>query len=1101
MVSRAIELWSHPEPSSGREKDRLRLPLLALEILVLTCLCSGASCLDVWMSSRFPFGNPMSCLTGISIGYLLLRGARLWPGVFLGAIVGSILEMPAGLLAISSITHTLEAVTVVFLLRRIMGKEHPFRRSRDLAIYVVTIFLGTTIFAATRVILDLQDLSFSTWIDVKVVPVWLADCSAAFVIAPFLVFWIGKKHGDRIRGRLPTTLLMMLLLLFQAWCLLQPGIWIEFDGLYDILALLNFTLLVGAAVWIGFRGALMGCVGAAALVLITTSQGRGQFGGEELIAAIILRIHLSGLGIAGIAVALLRHGRRLAQAKLTQAEDRWNYLCLSSPDSITEIDLQHRVILSNRAAGIVEQETVVGVSIFQFAPKEHHQLLSQSILRSTLSGKPSTFEVERDSPQGKQWWSNTVVPIRREGKIRSLLVIGSDVTERNASEEKFRVLFEHSTDAHLILLGDQIADCNPAAVSMLHCEDRDEVLQLRWSDVTPEHQPDDESSSRALVDLEKLARERGHYRFEQWHLRIDGELFPAEVTVTPVVLDNRPHTLVAWHDLTAREEHERELRASEERLQLAIGGSEAGVWDWTVDTDDVYYSPRFRDLLGYDENEFPNKFLSFEECLHSDDRAVVLQSFRRHVSEGGANRVECRLNTKSKGPRWFLIRGQVLRGKTGRPTRMTGFLIDITDQKRLESELRQAKDEAEEAVRAKSEFLAVMSHEIRTPMNGVIGMTGLLLDTELTPDQREHANTVRKCGDSLLTLINDILDFSKIEAGKVDLETLAFPLRGEVEGVKDLLLERARAKGLLLRCDFETSLPDAIVGDPGRLGQVLTNLVGNAVKFTENGEVVIRVLVEDLSLDSAKLRFEVKDTGIGISSEGQSRLFKSFSQADSSTTRKYGGSGLGLVISKRLVELMGGEIGVESEVGKGATFFFTIRCGVSNLDSGRVDPIRRGGSSRDVSKTTCSARILVAEDNRVNQRLAQRLLERCGHRVDLVADGIEAVAAIKRIPYDLVFMDCLMPEMDGFQATKVIRSAEQLSGRRVTIIALTANVMRGDREQCLAAGMDDYLPKPVRRPELEAILARWLGKDNDVEVPGSDDEPIGPSMGDVPSLG
>lgn len=544
-----------------------------------------------------------------------------------------------------------------------------------------------------------------------------------------------------------------------------------------------------------------------------------------------------------------------------------------------------------------------------------------------------------------------------------------------------------------------------------------------------------------------------------------------------------------------------ELVESEKKYRSLYENAIEGIFQTTFDGRIISANPSLAKMLGFKSlSEYMDCVtdIGSKSYVHADHREEFLRTLRE---KGRITGFETELYRKDGTTIWVAISAKVARDEKANLDYIEGSLVDITEHKAGE-EARRERERAQAANQAKSEFLAAMSHEIRTPMNAVMGMSGLLLDTPLTPKQRDFVKTIRSSSDSLMTIINEILDFSKIEAGRLELEAIPFVLRECMESAIDIIAPRANESSLDLGCLVDPHTPKAIYCDPTRLGQILLNLLSNAVKFTDRGEIVLSVSARKLpeqdfdggdgrafSLDELgagfkaesarggyyELLFSVRDTGIGIPVDRLDRLFHSFSQADASTTRTYGGTGLGLAISKRLCEMMGGRIWVESVWGKGSTFFFTIRaraagplyrgCGQPLFEKEEESQFDPGMAER------LPLRILLAEDNPVNQKVAMLILERLGYRADVAANGREVLDALKRRPYDVLLTDMQMPQMDGLEATRCIRTGFPKDSQPF-IIAMTADAMRGDRERCLQAGMDDYITKPVDVRELIRALSR-----------------------------
>ena len=522
--------------------------------------------------------------------------------------------------------------------------------------------------------------------------------------------------------------------------------------------------------------------------------------------------------------------------------------------------------------------------------------------------------------------------------------------------------------------------------------------------------------------------------------------------------------LSVFRDDTARRATEEALRDSQERLELALDSANDALFDWHVPERVVEVNPRYFHMLGYDVGEVELRPSGWIRLIHPDDYPRVRRDLLMQLDvQPERFDIEYRMRKQCGAYIWVAMRGKVThRSASGKPLRIVGTLMEITDRKQAEQELARTTELAQAAARAKAAFLANMSHEIRTPLTAILGLTQLLDGNHLPVEARDTVALMRQAGDSLLGVINDILELSQIEAGVKMIRPAPFDPAACAAEVVRLLRLGAADRGLELKLELQPGLPEFVEGDAARIRQVLVNLLGNALKFTDSGRVVLRAEVAAVEGGRTVLQFSVTDTGIGIDADLQARLFRPFTQADSSASRRHGGTGLGLAISRRLVEQMGGQIGLRSELGRGSTFHFNVPLKV--LDHGPEAVALAAPANPEV---TSRLRVLVAEDNAVNRLIAGRLLHRFGVNPDLVEDGHQAVATAVAGSYDLVLMDVQMPGLDGMEAARQIRAS---AGTQPRIVALTAHVLPEDRDACLKAGMDGFLSKPL---ELHA-LARLL---------------------------
>jgi two-component system, sensor histidine kinase and response regulator len=714
-------------------------------------------------------------------------------------------------------------------------------------------------------------------------------------------------------------------------------------------------------------------------------------------------------------------------------------------------------------------------------------------VQAYMAGETPGYETEyrvRHSDGSYRWILSRGVAVR-DAAGTPIRFNGStvDITDRRRaeealreSEERFRGFFNQA----IVGVARVDLDRRFIQVNARYCEivgrSAEELYQLRIEDIT---QPDD--LARSLSGFNEIAKGGPPFHMEKRYVRPDGSHVWVNNSVSALMGEKgQPSSVFAVTlDVTQRKRVEEALRVAQVRLDLAIRASNIGIWEVNMpDGDNPNGAVTFLNCwepLGYAPSESSYDLAHPYQFVHPDDREHVQRATAAYLSGGTKEyETEYRLRHKDGSYRWALARGVAERDDAGKPRRITGSTVDITDIKRSEAALREAKEIAEAANRAKDEFLANVSHEIRTPMNAILGMTELALDTPLTVDQRQYLKTVKSAADNLLGLINDLLDFSKIEAGKLELDLADFSVRGVLSDTLRALAVRAHRKGLELVSDVRPGVPDVLFGDASRLRQVLLNLVGNAIKFTQEGEVVVRVEVDPERVPPAEIRllFTVRDTGIGIPRDKQEKIFRAFEQEDMSTTRRYGGTGLGLTIAARLVARMQGTITVESEPGRGSIFAFTARFGwpVNPSEAVATEPPRL---PRDLP-------VLVVDDNATNRRILEEWLRRWKLEPTLASDGAAAMKALwlgvaLDRPYALVLLDARMPDMDGLALAAIIRQRAELSGSR--IVLLTSGDRPGDLARLRELRIDAHLLKPLGQDELLETIYRVIGGTGDEASP------------------
>jgi PAS domain S-box-containing protein len=1086
---------------NDQRKKVMRKNLESLIIIAVLCaIYYYAGRLGLSMAVVHPSATVVWPPTGIALAAILLFGPRLWPGVFLGAFLVNINTAGSVATSIAIATgNTLEALVGAFMARRFAKGSAAFDRSNDVVKFVVFAGMTSAMISATIGVSSLCLDGFARWDNSAAIWTtwWLGDLTSDIVVAPLLLVW-GAVPFPRWQPRATFDAAALALLVFVVGQMVF-GEWIFTDIKYYPLSFLCILPLLLSALRFGQHGAVTAAAAMAAMAIWGTVHDLGPLAVENPSESLmLLQAFMATVAATTLVLAAVLSERQHAEETLRQSEERFRHIVESAPNGIVMVDQEGRIVLLNSQAE----------RLFGYAKEE---LLDQSV--------------------------EVLIPWRyRE----------------------------------------------------MHSQCRGDFFALPQSRTTD-----------AIRDL--------------CGVRKDGSEFPVEIGLSPLETPSGIHVLASVVDITERKTAEDRLRHSEERFRTMIENvKDHAIFMLDPEGRVLTWNKGAERLRGYKSEEIIGKHYSCLFPLEDCGSGKPEELLRTALAEGQCEDEGWRLR-KDGSKFWANVVIAAVRDKGGALIGFSHVTGDLTRRRRIEEELTLAKEEAEAANQAKSAFLANISHEIRTPMTGIIGMAGLLADSELSPEQKEYCEIIRRSSESLLTVINEVLDFSKVESGKLELEIIDFDLHSAVAEVTDLFAKQAADKRIELINAIDNDVPTDLQGDPGRLRQIISNLVSNALKYTVEGTVIVRVARLEETETYAKLRFSVTDTGIGIPQDKIEKLFNSFTQIDASISRRYGGTGLGLAICKNLVGLMKGEIGVDSDPGRGSTFWFTLRLlkqlehareslgaqakltslrtlivdanltsrttierylrslgiksqsaddGPTALESLRVarqqgepydlaiiefmlpgmdglelaQTIRKNSqfsslklllvtsagktgaeklakaagvdgylsapvnySSLAKCLTTLAGqsaktdsnilvpgqelnqhdashrlRIMVADDNHINQKVITSLLNKMGHRADVVGSGKEALEAFKLVPYDMLLMDVQMPEIDGFEVCRQIRALEAKKGRHTPIIAVTAHARKEDREKCLAAGMDDYVPKPIKPQDLKAAIARRM---------------------------